>query len=99
VPLQVSATSQVPADARQTVDDGASAFAGQSSDVPLQVSATSQSPFLARQIGPAATGEQVPTLPARLQDEQAPVQALLQQMPLTQVSPDAHWLVAPQAPP
>ena len=56
-------------------------------------------PLEARQTDPAAIGEQVPTLPARLQDEQAPVQALLQQMPLTQVSPDAHWLVAPHAPP
>ena len=59
-------------------------------DVPVQVSATSQAPFAARQIGPAATGEQVPTLPVRLHDEQAPVQAVLQQMPLTQVNPDAH---------
>ena len=97
--MHFSATSQEPAAARQIVDDEASASAGQLSDVPLQVSATSQAPLAARQIGPAATGEQVPTLPARLQDEQAPVQAVLQQMPLTQVNPDAHWLLAPQTPP
>jgi hypothetical protein len=90
VPVHFSATSHVPAAARQTVDDEATPSAGQSSDVPPQVSATSHVPFAARQTVPAAMGEQVPTLPARLQDEQAPVQAVLQQMPLTQVSPDAH---------
>jgi hypothetical protein len=95
----VANTSQRPFWARHTGVDGASASAGQSSDVPLQVSSTSHAPFAARQIGPAATGEQVPTLPARLQDEQAPVQVVLQQMPLTQVKPDAHWVVAPQTPP
>jgi hypothetical protein len=90
VPLQVSATSQVPAAARQTVVFEAKASVGQSREVPLQVSATSQTPFAARQVGPAATGEQVPTLPGRLQEAQAPVQVVLQQMPLTQVRPTAH---------
>ena len=98
--MHFAATSQPPELAvPQTVDDEANASAGQPSDVPLQVSATSQAPFALRQVGPAAIGEQVPTLPARLQDEQAPVQVVLQQMPLTQVKPDAHWLVAPQTPP
>ena len=44
VPLQVSATSQIPASWRQTVPAGASPSAGQAALVPLQVSATSQMP-------------------------------------------------------
>jgi len=78
---------------------GAKALAGQSRDFPLQVSATSHTPADARQVGPAATGEHVPTLPVRLHAAQALVQAVLQQTPSTQVRPEAHWLVAAQAPP
>jgi hypothetical protein len=98
-PVQVSARSHSPAAARQTVEDEAKALAGQSSDVPLQLSATSHAPAEGRQVGPAATGEQVPTLPGRVQDAQAFVQAVLQQTPLTQVRPTAHWLLEAQAPP
>jgi hypothetical protein len=99
VPVQVSTRSQVPAEARHTVDDDANPFAGQVRDVPLQVSATSQAPFAARQTVPLATGEQVPTLPVRLHEEQASVQVVLQQTPSTQLKPDTHWLVAVQTPP
>src|SRR5438552_8443152 len=49
VPVQVSATSQGPADTRHTVDDDAKAFAGQFAPVPVQFSATSQGPADARQ--------------------------------------------------
>jgi len=49
---------------------------------------------------PARIGEHVPTLPASAHDVQVPVQALLQQMPLTQ-NPDAQSAFTPdgQAPP
>lgn len=46
-PLQTSATSQAPAEARQTVET-AKASAGQPADVPVHDSATSQSPAEAR---------------------------------------------------
>jgi len=48
-PVQLSATSQDPAEARQTVDEEAKPFAGQVAPVPVQVSATSQGPDEARQ--------------------------------------------------
>jgi hypothetical protein len=47
-PVQDSATSHVPAAARQTVVLGASASAGQTSELPVQRSARSQSPVAAR---------------------------------------------------
>jgi hypothetical protein len=40
---------------------------------------------------PAATGEQVPTLPGTLQESQAPLHAVSQQTPSTQL-PLRHWL-------
>ena len=89
--MQVSTTSQAPAEARHTVVEDAKLSAGQVSAVPLQVSATSQAPAEARQVVPPATGEHVPTLPERLQAPQPPLQALSQQTPLTQ-NPVAHWV-------
>ena len=48
-PVQFSATSQGPAEARQTVDDDEKLFAGQFGPVPVQLSATSHGPADARQ--------------------------------------------------
>jgi hypothetical protein len=53
LPVQLSATSQAPVDARQTVEDGAKWSAGQVALDPVQVSATSQTPAAARQTAPA----------------------------------------------
>src|SRR5438445_12673085 len=53
VPSHVSATSQTPADGRQTVPAGLFASAGQVELVPVQVSAGSQTPAEARQTVPA----------------------------------------------
>jgi hypothetical protein len=47
---------------------------------------------------PAATGPQVPTLPAMLQASQAPSQAVLQHTPSTHW-PLPHWLLAVQVTP
>jgi len=47
---------------------------------------------------PAATGLHVPTLPATLQESQAPVHAVLQHTPSTQL-PLPHWLFAVQVTP
>ena len=54
IPVHVSATSQTPVDARQTVLLDANASAGHADDVPVQVSATSQTPVDARQTVPEA---------------------------------------------
>jgi len=92
LPLQVSAASQSPAAARQTVEDGWNPSAGQAMDVPLQVSATSQAPAEARQTVPLGQAVQVPRCAAWLQAPQLPpLQAVSQQMPLTQ-NPEPHWL-------
>ena len=48
-PEQVSAASQGPAAARQTVELDANALAGHDAELPEQVSATSQAPAAARQ--------------------------------------------------
>ena len=48
-PVQLSATSQGPAEARQTVDDDEKLFAGQFGPVPVQFSAGSHGPADARQ--------------------------------------------------
>lgn len=56
VPVQVSATSHTPADARHTVVFGLKAFTGQSALVPVQVSATSHTPAAGRQTVPALSG-------------------------------------------
>src|SRR6184192_2048790 len=48
VPVQVSAGSHAPAEARHSTVAGAKASAGQSSFTPSQLSATSQGPALAR---------------------------------------------------
>ena len=48
-PVQFSATSHGPAEARQTVDDDAKLFAGQFGPVPVQFSAGSHGPAEARQ--------------------------------------------------
>src|SRR6266516_2916396 len=53
LPEQVSATSQAPAEGRQTVPAGLLASAGQAGLVPSQVSAGSQTPAEARQTVPA----------------------------------------------
>ena len=106
-PVHVAATSHPPAvpavAARHVVPFAVNPFAGHVTDAPVHVAATSHPPAVpavaARQLVPAASGEQVPTLPGRVQDPQASVQAVLQQMPPTQVKPEAHWLVAPQVPP
>jgi hypothetical protein len=47
-------------------------------------------------VPPEATGLHVPTLPGRLQESQAPPQAVLQHTPSTQL-PLPHWLLAEQA--
>ena len=48
-PVQFSATSHGPAEARQTVDDDEKLFAGQLGPVPVQFSAGSHGPADARQ--------------------------------------------------
>jgi len=48
VPVQLSATSQVPAELRQTVELGLNAFIGQSLLEPLHVSARSHAPAAER---------------------------------------------------
>src|SRR5437899_1704942 len=53
LPVQLSATSHWPAEARQVVPLGLKASAGQTVLLPVQVSATSQSPAEARQTVPA----------------------------------------------
>jgi hypothetical protein len=98
VPVQVSATSQASAEARHTVPDDTTESAGHVVDVPLHVSGTSHVPADVRQIVPVATGEQVPTFPGRLHAPQVPVQAVLQQTPLTQ-KPVTHWLFEVQPTP
>ena len=103
-PVHAAATSHPPGvAARHVVPFAVNPFAGHVTDAPVHVAATSHPPAVpavaARQLVPAASGEQVPTLPGRVQDPQASVQAVLQQMPPTQVKPEAHWLVAPQVPP
>jgi hypothetical protein len=52
-PVQVSAASHSPAEARQTVDDERNPSVGHAVLVPVQVSATSQKPADARQTVPA----------------------------------------------
>src|SRR5439155_1719962 len=52
-PVQCSAGSHSPAEARQTVVEGLKALAGQAVLVPVQVSSTSQSPAAGRQTAPA----------------------------------------------
>lgn len=91
-PVQFSAGSQLPPEARHSTPATARAFAGQNKLTPSHASATSQSPAAARQIGPAATGEQVPSVPLRLHAWQslAPApHAELQHTPSTQL-PLAH---------
>lgn len=90
-PVQFSARSHSPAAARQPVVAGAKPSVGQVTDVPLQVSATSQTLTEARHTVPLVIGEQMPTLPVRLQAPQPPLQAVSQQTPPTQ-KPEAHWL-------
>lgn len=67
---------------------------------PQAVVVAAQRPF--GSAAPAATGEQVPTLPPTLQLWQVPaaasVQAVLQQTPSVQL-PLAHWVPAEQAAP
>ena len=53
VPVQNSAASHSPADARHCVDVGMNASVGHVLLVPSQVSATSQTPAAARQTAPA----------------------------------------------
>ena len=53
VPVQVSATSHWPAEARHTVLEDANPSAGHVALVPVQFSATSQSPAAARHTVPA----------------------------------------------
>jgi hypothetical protein len=66
---------------------------GHEADEPLQTYAPHEGlPGL-----PVATGVHVPTLPVRLQASQAPLQAVLQQTPSTQL-PLAHWLAEVQEP-
>jgi hypothetical protein len=54
VPVQAPATSQIPADARQTVPLAANKFGGQLAEIPVHVSATSHTSAAARQTVPAA---------------------------------------------
>ena len=58
------------------------------------------SPFEARQTRPGGD-RRAGARPCRpdCRTSRRPCRRVLQQMPLTQVSPDAHWLVAPQTPP
>src|SRR5262249_44923708 len=55
VPVHVSATSQTPEAARQTVPATTNRSAGHDAAVPVHVSATSQTPAAARQTVPATT--------------------------------------------
>ena len=58
--------------------------------VPLHVSVVQALPSSVHAV-PFGLGEQVPTMPVRLQAPQSFVQAVSQQTPLTQ-NPVAHWL-------
>jgi hypothetical protein len=98
VPLQVSATSQVPAATRHTVLAPASTSAGQLAEVPVQVSGTSHGPAPGRQTVLAGLLLHVPTLPARLQASQAPLHAVLQHTPSTQL-PELHMVLEVHAEP
>src|SRR5207249_2211166 len=66
VPEQVSATSQTPADPRQTVPIGLKESAGQSLLTPLQLSAMSQSPVARHWAVLLASAGQAPELPVQL---------------------------------
>jgi hypothetical protein len=68
---------------------------GQVSDVPLQVSATSQAAAFGRHTVVLGAGEQVPTLPVRLQTPHPPLHDVSQQTPFTQ-NPVVHWLLEVQ---
>ena len=57
-PVQSSAGSHPPVDARQTVDDEAKPFAGHAPAAPLQVSATSHGPDAVRHVVPIDTNWQ-----------------------------------------
>jgi len=56
VPVQLSAGSQSPAEARHSVVDGSNELAGQLAEVPVQLSAGSQAPAEARHVVPALPG-------------------------------------------
>lgn len=66
--------------------------------MPSQVSSSSQGPLTGRHSVDAASGVQVPTLPARLHASHAPAQGLSQHTPSTH-RPDWHWGPVVQAAP
>ena len=84
-PVQVSATSHGPADARHITFDDANWSGGQTRDTPSQNSATSQTPACCLHVTPADRGEHVPVAHV----PQPPPHEELQQTPLTQ-NPEAH---------
>jgi hypothetical protein len=96
-PLQFSAASHDPTDARQTVVPGCFTSAGQVKAVPLHFSSASQMPAIDRQTVVFGNAVQVPAEAPTLHAWQSVVSplphALLQQTPSTQ-KPELHQLVA-----
>ncbi|HEY3449790.1 MAG TPA: hypothetical protein VGK67_25775 [Myxococcales bacterium] len=104
-PSQASATSQIPADARQTSPEAFTASAGQAFAIPSQYSSASQAPACARHTRVAGRTAQMPfeDAPARTlhtwQSEKSPFpQALSQQTPSVQ-KPDWQSEARPQSEP
>ena len=99
VPLQWERPVKAPVGEHEaipqlTVEAGTS----QAPALQLPVSPQGAAPATHNGSGPEATGEQVPWLPWTLQAWQAPVQALLQQKPSTQL-PFVHSVPTPQVAP
>src|SRR5207253_11105707 len=57
VPVHCSATSQMPAEPRQTVEDATKVLAGHAAEVPVQLSVTSHEPAAMRQAVEEDTNE------------------------------------------
>src|SRR5207247_2469565 len=82
-PVQCSAGSHSPAEARQAVVEGSKALAGQAVLVPVQVSATSQTP--------AAKRHTVPALPSRCSHAPALQLSVVQGLPSAVQSVPFGW--------
>lgn len=90
-PLQVSATSQRPAEGRHVEDDVSLVSAGQVPEEPLQVSTASQTPAAPRQTEPDAAMEQVPLTAAPAATLQAWQSTVEPPHAVSQQTPSAQW--------
>jgi len=91
LPGHTSAASQMPAAARHVEAGPRNPSAGQVALAPVHCSAASQGPPEALHTVAADCSVQVPMLPVRLQASQAPLHAVVQQTPSTQL-PEVHWV-------